>query len=158
MPNLQQNRVGDTDSSLIECDLRDVEIMGVVQDIMNSVEFSSKPSISYSGNMVIGFGRKLNRNPMTREEGLILLQNDLETLSRLACRLPYYAELTPAQRGAVLEIIYSMGLQEYKKLRKVERALEDKNYNLAAKEFLNSTWAHKNNKYALKLSKKIKKT
>ena len=132
--------------------------MGAIQSIMKSVEFHSKPAISFRGDMVIGFGRKLNRSPMTREEGLMLLQSDIEALSRLACRLPYYAELSPVQRGAVLEIIYSMGLQEYKKLKKVECALEDKNYGLAAKEFLDCTWAHQYTKYAHELSKKIKKT
>ena len=104
------------------------------------------------GKNTIGYGRNLDDNPLTREEAQFLLENDLEKVARQAQKFPWYKTLTSERRAVILNMIYNLGINRFKQFKLMIAALYVEDYELAAKEMLNSKWAKQVKGRALRLS------
>lgn len=102
--------------------------------------FRARPYKCTAGKITIGFGHNLEDNPITIEQGEALLTHDLVKISKEACKLPYYKDLTPPRRAVIINMIYNLGLTGFKKFKRMNSALLEKNYDLAAAEMLDSKW------------------
>lgn len=79
--------------------------------IMRHEGFSAVPTPDAHGTLVIGYGRNLNRNPLTIPEGEYLLDQDLPR--RLAGAITAWPPLTTCsgpQQQVVLELTYQLGI------------------------------------------------
>lgn len=133
-----------------------MKTFGIQDELMQRKEFNSKPKSKNSSVLEIGFGRNLKDSPLTREESLILLQNDMDRISRIATNLRYYADLTPTQRGVILILIYELGIESFKKMKDFNEALERRDFKKASAHLKKSDWAFTNKSWAFDLSKRIK--
>lgn len=95
-----------------------------------------------AGKLTIGYGRNLDDKGLSIPEMEYLLDNDIaEVLGGLSLSLPCWDELSEVRKAALADMCLNLGLAGFLKFKKMIRALEDRNYKLAAKEMLASRWA-----------------
>lgn len=123
-----------------------------IEQIKIDEGFSGIPYLDSVGKQTIGFGRNLDDNPLTQEEAEHLLKNDLEKVSYEACNLPYYSGLSPERRAVIINMVYNLGMSRFRKFKKTNKALSDRNYLLAASEMLDSKWAKQVGDRAVRLA------
>ena len=100
--------------------------------------FRGKPYVDTVGKITIGYGHNLDDNPLTEKQAEQILKDDLELVIRECVLLPYYSELDPPRRSIVLQMVFNMGMPNFKGFKKMNAALSAKNYELAAIELLDS--------------------
>ena len=109
------------------------------------------------GKLTIGVGRNLDDLGITRNEALYLLRNDIARVKNRAKKsFPWFIKLNYSRRNVVLNMIFNLGFTKFRKFKKTIRAIKGKNWDMAAKEMLDSKWASQVGWRAKKLSKIMK--
>lgn len=105
--------------------------------------FRSRPYLCPAGFQTIGYGRNLDANPLSEDEGAYLLRNDIRRAAMgIALRLPGLLEQVGDVRARVLlNMAVNLGVGGLLKFRRMLVALEQGDYGRAADEMLNSVWA-----------------
>ena len=112
------------------------------ESIISYVGFHQFPRQSHSGKVYIGYARNLDKDGINQKEAAELLKNDLKTLeNELKWNCNVYVELDEIRQAVLLEMAYNLGIVKLMGFRKMLAALEEKNYEKAAHEMLNSQWA-----------------
>jgi lysozyme len=94
------------------------------------------------GKLTIGIGRNLDDIGITREEAIMLLQNDIATAKdQLLLQLPWVMELDDARRDALINMTFNLGIGHLLGFKKFLAALRAGDYQVASQEMLDSTWA-----------------
>ena len=105
------------------------------------------------GKLSIGVGRNLEDRGITEEEAMILLRNDIMThAAELAERFPGVRDFDSARYYVLVNMAFNLGVSRLAKFKKMWAALEDRNYELAAAEMLDSKWATQVGTRAIELS------
>ncbi len=113
-----------------------------------------KPYKCTAGKLTIGIGRCLDDVGITEEEARILLENDIQRVAAAASQnFRWFSFLNCAREDVILSMIFNLGLDGFKKFKKLISALEVSNYDLAAEEMLNSKWAEQVGYRAVELAK-----
>jgi len=101
-----------------------------------------KPYIDTVGKVTIGVGRNLTDVGITPAESAAMLGGDIARVDvEAAARMPWLAGCPePVQRG-VKNMLFNMGWPRLSGFKNMLRALEEKRWDDAATEALNSTWA-----------------
>lgn len=100
-----------------------------------------KPYRDTEGHLTIGYGCNLD-DGITQEEAEYLLTNRLRKATQDVDRAFPWARFLSAPRFAVLvNMAYQMGLGGLKQFRKMLAALEQSDFDTAAREMLDSRWA-----------------
>lgn len=104
--------------------------------------YRRKPYICPAGKLTIGYGRNIEENGITEAEASFLLDNDIK-ISEDECRRAFrwFDNLDEIRRGVIVEMHLNMGLKRLKTFKKMLAACEKQDYELAAREMLNSLWA-----------------
>src|SRR5690606_1712131 len=123
--------------------------------------FSEKVYKDSEGFDTIGFGHKVKPGEdwskgITREEAMLLLQQDAAEAIGYARTLPYWDQLNDTQQNLVAEMIFNVGFEGFKKFKKTNRLLEQGKFEEASKEMLKSKWAKQVKGRALTLSKQLR--
>jgi len=98
-----------------------------------------------ANKVTIGVGRNIDKDGglgLSKDEINYLLRNDIERVEdELSRRLPFVIELSDVRLDALIDICFNLGLPRFLKFKKALRALENHDYDLAAREFMDSRWA-----------------
>lgn len=101
-----------------------------------------KPYRCTAGKLTIGYGRNIEDKGISKKEAKYLLENDLEQVKEeLRLLLLFWDILSEVRRAVLMDMCFNLGLNGFMKFKKMLSALENKDYELAAKEMLNSKWA-----------------
>lgn len=116
-----------------------------------------KPYKCPAGKLTIGVGRNLEDNPLTPEEkkacgdlsqgitknaAYMLLRNDVTRCEEeLRKNIPFYTKLPVERQYALLDMCFNLGISRLLKFKKMLKAMEEKNFKLAAYECLDSNYA-----------------
>ncbi len=101
-----------------------------------------KPYRDTVGKLTIGVGRNLDDVGITREETLILLDNDIAKVRREVNRtFPWFSHLNPVRKDVVLNMVFNIGLPRFRQFKRTIAAIRAKDWEEAAKEMLDSRWA-----------------
>jgi lysozyme len=104
--------------------------------------FRQFPYRCTAGKLTIGIGRNLDANGVSLDEAYFLLGNDIRSNERELTKIcPVYNKMNDARKVALLNMAYNLGVSKFMQFRKMLEALDKEDYNLAAKEALNSKWA-----------------
>lgn len=105
--------------------------------------FRGRPYPCPAGFQTIGYGRNLDANPLSEDEGAYLLRNDIRRAAMgIAMRLPGLLEQVGDVRARVLlNMAVNLGVGGLLKFRRMLVALEQGDYGRAADEMLDSVWA-----------------
>lgn len=97
------------------------------------------------GFLTIGVGRLIDKRRgggITQEESRYLLRNDIHRKSEeLRARFAWFHFLDDARQAAILCMAFQLGVNGVANFRKMVLALIRQDYEAAAREALDSTWA-----------------
>lgn len=101
-----------------------------------------KPYECPSGYITIGYGRNIQQNGITLAEAEMLLDNDIDrVITELEKWLSVFNELSENRKAALIDMSYNLGFNKLFQFRRFLAALQKKDFDLAAKEMLDSKWA-----------------
>lgn len=116
-----------------------------------------KPYRDTVGKLTIGVGRNLDDVGITREEALILLDNDIAKVRREVNRaFPWFAQLNPVRKNVVLNMVFNIGLPRFRQFKKTIAAIKAKDWEEAASQMLDSRWARQVGRRARELAAMMK--
>lgn len=116
-----------------------------------------KPYRDTKGKLTIGVGRNLDDVGITRDEALLLLNNDLVRVRREVERaFPWFSRLNPVRKNVVLNMVFNLGLPRFRGFTKTITAIEAKDWERAAREMLESRWAKQVGRRAQELAAMMK--
>jgi len=103
--------------------------------------FSGKPYEGTSGKLIIGYGRNIQDNGITKSEAEFMLDNDIAGARTAADSFKWFWILDKARQDVIIEMIYNMGLPTFLGFKKMIAALKKLDYSEAATQMLDSKWA-----------------
>tara|TARA_B110000093_G_scaffold138269_1_gene148356 strand:- start:3867 stop:4292 length:426 start_codon:yes stop_codon:yes gene_type:complete len=113
-----------------------------------------------ANKVTVGVGRNIDPEGgigLTKDEISFLLKNDIERVEdELSRRLPWILELSDVRIDALIDICFNLGLPRFLKFAKALDALEQREYDLAADEFMDSRWAKQVGNRAVTVSNMIR--
>lgn len=115
-----------------------------------------KPYVDTVGKITIGVGRNLTDRGLSDEEINYLLNNDI-TLSITDAKtlFPNFESLSENRQAVLANMMFNMGLSRLSEFLNLLHAIEISDFNQAAQEMLNSTWAHQVGNRAIRLAKQM---
>lgn len=114
--------------------------------------YSDKPYRCSEGKLTIGYGRNLKDKGISQAEGDFLLENDIAEVKADLEALPIYRQQDKVRRTVLANMCYNLGRPKLLKFKKMWFALSLNDYELAAKEMLDSRWARQVGDRALRLA------
>ena len=124
-----------------------------------------------AGKLTIGIGRCIDTNPFTKEElqavgdwkhgitknaALMLLRNDIARCLKQLSGLDFYAKLDLERQYALLDMCFQMGVRGFRRFKRLLKAVEQRNFELAAFECLTSKYAQQTPKRAKRIAQLLK--
>ncbi len=108
-----------------------------------------------AGKPTIGYGRNLEDRGISMEEAEHLLKNDLENCARDLSTFAYFQDLSANRKAALLDMRFNLGHGGFRKFRKMHAAFYAGDVSEAARQMLDSTWAHQVKGRAISLARII---
>ncbi len=102
-----------------------------------------------TGHLTIGYGHNLEHG-ISKEAAELLLRQDIEiAIKQVKKTFIWWPKLTEARLFVLVDMVYNMGLSSLFGFKKMLAAIDKGDYETAAKELLNSS-------YALQVGKRAK--
>ena len=116
-----------------------------------------KPYLCTAGKTTIGVGRNLSDNGITEAEAMSMLDRDIAvTVSALRDNFLWFADLDRTRKDGVISLGFNMGVRKLGTFKKFIAAMVAKEYENAAAEILDSTYATQVGKRAIELAGMIR--
>ena len=116
-----------------------------------------KPYKCTAGRTSIGVGRNLDDNGITEGEAMAMLDRDIAvTVAALRDEFLWFADLDRTRKDAVISLGFNMGCRKLGTFKKFIAAMVAKEYENAAAEILDSTYATQVGKRAIELAAMIR--
>jgi len=136
-----------------------IELLDKVKELLIKHEgYRNFPYIDTVGKITIGVGYNLSDrglpNNVIREQ----LMEDIKFFHNyLSAVYLWFHDLTQNRQIALLDMIFNLGTQKFHLFKKMIAALENKDYDTATREMLESQWAQQVGNRAQELAEMIKK-
>jgi|CXWL01.1.fsa_nt_gi lysozyme len=115
------------------------------QDFIKRHEgFRSRPYTDSLGHLTAGFGRALDRNPLTPAEGEYLFQNDYTRAVNAAMAAvgpDVFSGLGLVRQTALICMAFQLGAQGLSEFKAMVAAIQAGDWQTARREALDSRWA-----------------
>ena len=116
-----------------------------------------KPYVCTAGKTSIGVGRNLDDNGITEAEAMSMLDRDIAvTVAALRDNFPWFADLDHTRKDAVISLGFNMGVRKLGTFKKFIAAMVAQQYETAAAEILDSTYATQVGQRAIELAAMIR--
>lgn len=131
--------------------------MGLVEQLIWHEGLKLKPYTDTVGKLTIGVGRNLDDLGISKEEAILMLENDIrrckEDLSR---EIDFYHDLNPIRKDVLTNMCFNMGIFRLKGFKNMLGFLKNGDYERASEEMLNSKWATQVGKRATELAEQMR--
>lgn len=125
--------------------------------ILKHEGFRSKPYRDSVGKLTIAIGRNLDDVGINEEEAIYLCRNDvLRAHLDIVNSFKWFNYLSYTRKCVVICMVFQLGINGFKEFKKMILAIEKADFDLAAKEMLDSTWHKQTPKRAEELSEMMK--
>lgn len=108
-----------------------------------------------AGKTTIGYGRNLDDKGITASEAEEMLLTDMCEVEERLFAEGLLSGLSDARKAVLINMGYQLGVSGLFKFKKMIAAVDRKEYELAAKEMLNSLWAKQTPRRAKELSEQM---
>jgi len=105
-----------------------------------------------SGKLTIGFGRNLEDKGISESEAEIMLMNDIQEFQSKLKNFKWFNQLSDARKEVIINMAFNLGLGGLLKFKKTIELIEQKDFEGASKQMLESRWASQVGKRAKELS------
>lgn len=126
------------------------------QQLIKHEGYAKFPYIDTVGKITIGIGRNLSDIGITDATINQWFTDDVNFFYNQLYKFPFFAKLNQVRQMALVNMAF-MGWQRFLGFKKMLVALEQYDYATAAKEMLDSKWAHQVGQRAIDLSNMILK-
>lgn len=131
--------------------------MNAIEQIKRDEGFRAHPYRDSVGKWSIGYGRNLEDVGISQVEGDYLLQNDIDWAEHhLDVNLTWWRGLEEVRRAVLLNMTFNMGIGGLMGFRQMLKALQDGDYEGAAREMLDSKWAEQVGARANRLAEQLR--
>lgn len=119
-----------------------VDMNAMKQQLIAHEALRLKPYKDTVGKLTIGVGRNLDDRGISREEAMVLLNNDIGlVVADLDRTFPWWSELTENRKRVLIDMAFNLGISGLSGFHKALAAMESGEYTDAASEMLDSRWA-----------------
>lgn len=94
-----------------------------------------------AGKTTIGIGRNLEDVGISKEEALLLLENDLKKIDRITENIFWFHKLSENRQNVIISMIFNMGYSRFSQFKKMIFAIQNEDFTGAAEEMLDSSWS-----------------
>jgi lysozyme len=109
------------------------------------------------GKLTIGVGRNLDDGGISRQEALLLRDNDIESARREATQaFPWFVQLSTVRQEVVLNMLFNLGLPRFAAFGRMIAAIQQGDFNQAASQMLASKWASQVGRRAAELAEMMR--
>jgi lysozyme len=117
--------------------------------LRESEGWRERPYLDSKGFWTVGHGHLLPRNitrqelnemRWTREHGESVLDADLANAIHEAGAFPWWITLDPVRQAVIVELVFNMGRSKVKGFTRMIAAIQNKEYQKASRELLDSQW------------------
>lgn len=116
-----------------------------------------KPYRCTAGKLTIGYGRNLEDKGISEREALSMLMEDIgDTYNFLNSRYGWFHELNRSRQAVCIDMAYNLGMAGFHSFKKTRLHLANHDFDLAAREMLDSKWAKQVGQRAKDLAKIMK--
>lgn len=103
--------------------------------------FKSHPYLDIAEKWTIGWGRNIEDNGISQEEGNLLFDNDFARCQKELSQFTWYINQPENVQDAIMNMCFNMGIRRLLGFKRMIMALTEKDYTKAAIEALDSKWA-----------------
>lgn len=115
-----------------------------------------KPYKCSANKTTIGVGRNIEDVGITRDEAMMLLENDISRVtSECMNNFDWFMDLSLLRREAIINLVFNMGMTKFKQFKKTIAFLEQGLYPEAGAELLNSRYAQQVGNRAVEVANQI---
>jgi len=107
------------------------------------------------GVWTVGYGHNLTVGALSDDAMEQILRDDVQAVETACLSLPIWKDLSEARKGVLLNMAFNLGFVGLMQFRAMYVALESGDYETAAAEMLNSTWARQVGARADRLAKQM---
>lgn len=116
-----------------------------------------KPYKDTTGHLTIGVGRNLDDVGISEDESEYLLENDVRRVEgELTRSVPCFSSLEDSRQRVLANMTFNLGVAKLLQFKKMLSAVEARNFDKAADEMLDSTWARQVGDRAVELAKQMR--
>ncbi len=106
------------------------------------------------GIQTIGYGRNLESRGLSEPEAAYLLSQDIKQAEDLLFHeYEYYWQLSGERKAVLIDMMVNIGPTRLRGFKRMHKAIEDRDYELAALEMLDSKWSRQVGPRSVTLSK-----
>lgn len=111
-----------------------------------------------TGHLTIGYGRNLDSHGVSKAEAELMFRNDLyNAIIQVQNHLEKeIASLDGVRLGVLVEMTFNMGIYNVLKFKRMLKAIDQADYELASHEMLDSKWAVQVGRRAILLARIMK--
>lgn len=132
--------------------LRELEVM-----LKTDEGYRAKPYKDTVGKTTIGYGRNLDDVGISIEEAEYILRNDIDRAVHDVLGAFPWVRLHPKRiRVALYNMCFNMGIGKLRQFKKMLAAIEERDYDRAASEALDSLWARQVKGRAERIAKMLR--
>ena len=104
--------------------------------------FRAFPYLDTTNNLTLGYGRNLTDNGISKQEAIVMLQNDIDRAKADYHKLPAAVRdnCNTIRREVLVEMIFQLGLGGVLKFKRMLRAIQNNDFERAASEQIDSLW------------------
>lgn len=116
-----------------------------------------KPYRDTVGKLTIGVGRNLEDVGISHEEAMLLLDHDIARAeAEVNAHLPWSRQLGEPRRAVLVNMAFNLGIGGLLQFRRALAAMQRGDYDLAAREMLDSKWAEQVGARATRLARQMR--
>ncbi len=94
-----------------------------------------------TGHITVGYGRNLDANPISIEEGEVLLRNDInKAIAHCELFIAGFDRLSLPRRAVLVDMAFQMGIGGLLAFKKMLAAIRDGDFTGAVEEMADSKW------------------
>ena len=126
----------------------------IILEIKNDEGYRGEVYKCSEGFDTIGYGTRL---PISKKEATLLLRSRLTDKEiELADKEPLFKRLPQEAQAVLLNMAYQMGVGGLLKFKRMWSALDERDFETASREMLDSRWAKQTPKRAKRLSERMR--
>lgn len=115
------------------------------------------PYKCFAGKTTIGYGRNIEDNGISNDEAEMLLDNDINcVVAQLNSKFKWFKDLPEIPKEVLINMDFNLGITRLSKFKKTLKHFEDRDFESASVEMLDSKWAEQVGKRAIELSNLLK--
>ena len=109
-----------------------------------------------NGFNTIGVGRNIQTNGINEDEAFLMLDNDIKNSAAELESFSWWEDLDQVRKDCLINMVFNLGMPTFKKFKGMISAIENKNFELASLEMLDSRWANQVKNRAKELAEQMR--